>query len=250
MTKKNFVKIIVSLHLIGFILYGFSCKKTADSKPPKETEKPIEVKTAPDTAKSEMVALNIQLPKPMFVGTPQNIRVSNLEKPLGHERPPFYAPAGIQNIALEKSISSTDEEPIIGDLEMITDGDKEAADGSFVEIGPFQQSITIDLEGQYEIYAIVVWHFHKQALVYFDVVVHTADDPDFISNVQTLFNNDIDNSAGLGIGSNLHYTETYEGKLIDAKGVKAQYVRLYSAGNSSNDLNHYIEVEVYGKPAK
>ena len=92
--------------------------------------------------------------------------------------------------------------------------------------------------------------FHKQARAYQDVIVQFADDPDFISNVRTVFNNDIDNSAGLGIGSDLHYTETYEGKLIDAKGAKAQYVRLYSAGSSSDDLNHYIEVEVYGKPAK
>jgi hypothetical protein len=27
-------------------------------------------------------------------------------------------------------------------------------------------------------------------------------------------------------------------------------VRLYSSGNTSNDLNHYVEVEVYGTPAK
>jgi hypothetical protein len=37
------------------------------------------------------------------------------------------------------------------------------------------------------------------------------------------------------------------GKLIDAKGEKARFVRLYSKGNNGNDLNHYIEVEVYGK---
>jgi len=34
------------------------------------------------------------------------------------------------------------------------------------------------------------------------------------------------------------------------KGVKGQYVRLYSMGNNSNDQNHYLEVEVYGKPAQ
>jgi hypothetical protein len=38
--------------------------------------------------------------------------------------------------------------------------------------------------------------------------------------------------------------------LIDAKGVKGRYVRLYSAGNTSNKMNHYIEVEVWGKPAQ
>jgi hypothetical protein len=32
--------------------------------------------------------------------------------------------------------------------------------------------------------------------------------------------------------------------------VKGRYVRLYSNGNTSNDLNHYVEVEVYGTPVK
>jgi len=81
------------------------------------------------------------------------------------------------------------------------------------------------------------------------VVVQAADDRDFITNVRTLFNNDIDSSAGFGIGTDMHYIETYEGELIDclSEGIKARYVRLYSNGNSTNDLNHYIEVEVYGK---
>jgi hypothetical protein len=104
----------------------------------------------------------------------------------------------------------------------------------------------------HEVYCIVVWHYHKQARVYFDVVVQVADDADFITNVKTIFNNDIDNSAGLGVGKDMHYTETNEGKLIDvfAQGIKTRFVRLYSNGNTSNDLNHYIEVEVYGKPVQ
>ena len=195
----------------------------------------------------DMEAIKIKLPEPMFVGTPTNLSVPNLEKPLGKPRPPFLAPKGTENVALGKSISSTDEFPIIGELEMITDGENDADDGYFVELGPFTQHVTIDLEKQYNIYAVLVWHFHKQPRVYFDVVVQTADDPDFTTNVQTIFNNDIDNSSGLGKGKDMHYVETAEGKLIDAKGVKGRYVRLYSKGNNSNDLNHYVEVAVYGK---
>jgi hypothetical protein len=186
----------------------------------------------------------------MFVGTPQPAKVLNLEKPLGKPRPPFLAPVGTKNVALGKKVTSSDEMPIIGDLEQITDGDKEAADGSYVELGPFKQYVTIDLGAKYEIYAIAVWHYHKQGNVYFDVVVQVADDPDFITNVNTVFNNDIDNSIGLGVGKDMHYVETHEGKLIDAKGVQGRYVRLYSNGNNTNDLNHYIEVEVYGKPVE
>ncbi len=194
-----------------------------------------------------LVAVHRALPKPMFVGTPQDTRVPNLEKPLGKLRPPFLAPVGTKNVAFEKLVASSDEEPIIGEIEMITDGDKEAADGSYVELGPFLQHVTIDLGAMHEIYAIVVWHYHKQARVYFDVVVQAADDPDFITNVRTLLNNDVDNSAGFGLGKDMHYTETNEGRLIDAKGVRARYVRLYSNGNTGNDLNHYIEAAVYGK---
>ena len=147
-------------------------------------------------------------------------------------------------------MSSTDEEPIIGEISMITDNDREASDGSFVELGPFSQHVTIDLGSKHNIYAVVLWHFHKQPRVYFDVIVQVADDPDFITNVQTIFNNDLDNSSGQGVGTDMHHVETAEGKLIDAKGVQARYVRCYSNGNTNNDLNHYIEVEVYGKPVK
>jgi len=205
-----------------------------------------------DNSKSDakLVPIDIKLPKPMFIGTPQNMQVPNLEKPLGKPRPPFLAPEGTKNVALGKTISSTDEEPIIGEIAMITDGDKEAGDGSFVELGPFTQHVTIDLQEKHNIYAIVMWHFHKQPSVYFDVIVQTADDPDFITNVHTLFNNDHDNSSGMGVGKDLHYVETAEGKLVDAKGTQGRYVRFYSNGNTNNDLNHYIELEVYGKPIK
>jgi hypothetical protein len=198
----------------------------------------------------DLEPIDIKLPKPMFIGTPQNMQVPNLEKPLGKPRPPFLAPKGTKNVSVGKSISSTDEEPIIGEIEMITDDDREASDGSFVELGPFTQHVTIDLGSKHDIYAVVLWHFHKQPRVYFDVIVQVADDPDFITNVQTIFNNDLDNSSGQGVGSDMHYVETSEGKLIDAKGVQGRYVRCYSNGNTNNDLNHYIEVEVYGKPVK
>ena len=256
MMKKDFglvVKVSVCVLLVMFLCFVPACKKSSpesadesSAKPPAETDTTVTKSVPP----AEMVPIEIELPKPMFVGTPQDTRVANLEKPLGKPRPPFLAPAGTTNVAFEKPVASSDEEPIIGDIEMITDGDKEAADGSYVELGPFVQHVTIDLEAMHEIYAIIVWHYHKQARVYYDMVAQVADDPDFITNVRTLFNNDIDNSAGIGVGEDMHYTETNEGKLIDAKGVNARYVRLYSNGNTSNDLNHYIEVAVYGKPVE
>ncbi len=201
------------------------------------------------TTVAQLEPIPLELPKAVFIGTPQNMNVPNLEEPLGKPRPDFLAPKGTQNLAFEKSISGSDEEPVIGELDLITDGDKEATDGSYVELGPFLQYVTIDLEQPADIYAVVCWHFHKTPRVYFDVVIQLADDADFTENVRTIYNNDIDNSAGLGVGKDKHYVETSEGRLVDAKGERARYVRLYSNGNTGNDLNHYIEVEVYGIPA-
>jgi len=48
----------------------------------------------------------------------------------------------------------------------------------------------------------------------------------------------------------MNYVETAEGKLVDAKGSRARYVRLHSRGNNANELNHYVEVEVFGRPVK
>jgi hypothetical protein len=117
-----------------------------------------------------MVPLDIKLPRPMFVGTPTNISgVANLMKPLGKPRPLMLVPEGTTNVASGKSVTSSYEEPIIGDFSLVTDGDKEAIEGSYVELGFGKQSITIDLGAEYNIYAIVVWHNHKQQTVYFDV---------------------------------------------------------------------------------
>lgn len=201
----------------------------------------------PAALAQQLVPLPLVLPKPMFEGTPQLLKVPNLEKPLGKPRPPFLAPAGVTNVAKGKPVSSSTADPSTGDLEMITDGGKSGADGTYVELGPGVQHVTIDLEAKHVIYAILFWHYHKQARAYTDVAVQVADDPDFVTGVRTLFNNDHNNSAGLGIGKDLAYVDTAEGKLVDARGVEARYVRLYSNGNTTNNLNHYVEVEVYGK---
>jgi hypothetical protein len=195
-----------------------------------------------------MIPLKLELPKAMFVGTPKTIKSSNLEPDTkGKPRPPVMVPKGVEKISEDMAITSSDSYPIIGELELVTDGDKEGADGSYVELGPGQQYVQIDLEKTREIYAIVLWHFHSQARVYKDVVVQMADDEDFITNVRTLFNNDHDNSAGLGIGKDKEYIETFAGRSLAVKGLKARYVRLYSNGSTSSEMNHYVEVEVYGK---
>ncbi len=210
---------------------------------------PVPIPTPAPTGSFRLAPVEIRLPKPMFAGTPQDARTPNLERPRGGPRPPFLAPVGTRNVALGKPVSSR-EEPVIGSLDALTDGDKEAAEGSFVELSPGPQSVTIDLQERCEIDAVVVWHYHRWPRTYVDVVVQISDDPAFKTAVQTIFNNDTDNSLGLGAGGDLSYVETYEGKLIEGKGAHGRYVRLFSNGNTRDDLNHYIEVEVYGRPLR
>ena len=197
----------------------------------------------------DKVPLQTQLPKPLFVGTPVPLNVPNLEPPMKGKRPDFYVPAGTVNLAKNKKITASDNSPVVGTLDLVNDGDKAGDEGSWVELGPGKQWVQIDLAKNANIYAVLVWHFHSQARVYRDVVAQVSDDPAFKSGVTTIFNNDFKNDLGLGVGKDLNYVETYQGKLIDAKGVKGRYVRLYSNGNTTNKLNDYIEVEVWGKPA-
>ncbi len=145
---------------------------------------------------------------------------------------------------------SSDRQPVIGELNMITDGEKTGGDGYFVELGPGRQWVQVDLGATYALHAIVVWHFHSQARVYRDIVIQVSDDKDFLRGVATVFNNDHDNSSGFGVGTDKEYIEVAEGKLCDPKGAKGRFVRLSSNGNTTNDLNHYVEVEVYGTPAR
>lgn len=197
------------------------------------------------------IPLKLDLPKPLFVGTPRPIELPNLEPPAPNgKRPTLLVPAGTVLLSQGKPVTGSDTFPVIGELAFITDGDKTGVDGSYVEFGPGVQWVQIDLGAPARIAAIAVWHYHSQARVYHDVIVQISDDPEFKTGVHTLYNNDSDNSAKLGKGVDLAYIETYQGRVIDAKGARARYVRLYSNGNTSDELNHYCEVEVYGQTMK
>lgn len=196
-----------------------------------------------------LVPLIIKLPAPAFVGTPSDSPVgANVEKPSGHPRAPLMVPPGVKNVALGKPVTTSDTNQLRDNLVKITDGDKEASEDGTVLLRKGVQWVQVDLGSPYDIYAIVVWHAHDTPKVYHGVVAQVADDPEFKENVRTLFNNDQSNLDGLGAGTNREYFETNEGKLIEGKGTKARYVRLYSKGSTESRLNEYTEVEVYGKP--
>jgi hypothetical protein len=199
----------------------------------------------------EKVPLNIKLPAPAFKGTPKDIQLSAYVEPLSDKpRPPMMVPPGLKNIAQGAKITCSDKNATAEALAKITDGDKEASEQSIIYLRKGTQWIQMDFGSPQEIFAVCIWHAHNSAKVYHDVIVQVADDQDFLQNVKTIFNNDQDNTSGLGVGTDREFFETHEGKLIDTKGVTARYIRFYSKGSTESALNEYTEIEVYGRPAK
>lgn len=189
--------------------------------------------------------LRTDFPPELIEGTPKPIRVPRLVAE-AKEPPTLMVPKATVLLSKGKPVTSSDENPIIGSLDLITDGDKETGEGYYVELLDGLQWVQIDLEQSAEIRAVWLWHFHSQRRAYHDVIVQVSDDPQFKQGVTTVYNNDYDNSAGMGKGEDNPYVETRFGLLINAMGAPGRYVRLYSNGNSSNEMNHYIEVEVFG----
>jgi hypothetical protein len=206
---------------------------------------------AMEPADRSATPLNTPLPSELIEGTPKPITdaqgrpLPSLER-VPTKAPELYVPAGTTLLSRGKPVTASDSNPIIGSLELITDGEKDAGEGYFVELWEGLQWVQIDLGKRSTIQAVWLWHFHSQRRAYHDVIVQVSDDPQFRNHVTTIFNNDYDDSAGLGRGEDRPYVESRFGKLIDARGTRGRYLRLYSNGNSANEMNHYIEVEVFG----
>jgi hypothetical protein len=197
---------------------------------------------------TKLTPLPLKLPAPSLgANGPLDLAVGPHIEPFTQRlRAPFLAPMGVTNIALGKKVTASVATPVRGKLSMITDGSKEAFDFDLVEITNGVQWVQVDLEHECSIYAIVVWHNHYRLALFRGVIVQVADDAAFTTNVRTLFNNDYENLAGLGSGTDKQYFEDYPGKLIDTKGIKARYLRCYSNGSNNSPLNAYAEIEAWG----
>lgn len=182
----------------------------------------------------------------------------------------FLVPEGTVNIALKKRVTSSDDFPIIGQLSLVTDGDKDMttrcvvtnesgnyseeiqSKENWVELGPGTHWVQIDLGKRSRIYGVQIWHYYIEPRVYRDVVVQVCDENTFTQNVRTIYNNDQDETSKLGKGKDREYYESYQGFRIDTRGknhegILARFVRLYSRGNTTDPQNQYIEVEVIGQ---
>ncbi len=217
-----------------------------------------------------MVVLKTDLPLAKKEWTPEPPQLSSQA---------IMVPEGTRLLSRGAKVTGSDDKSVIGNLAMITDGNVKQKFSYNVELLDGLQWVQIDLENTHAIRAILVWHYYLPdsldydyyrggehrylARVYQDVVIQTSNDPHFREGVSTVYNNDHDNSSGLGRGEDAMYIETREGRWINTKGVNARYVRLYSNGHKRlwgdkdemptewhdnyDRSNDYIEVEVYGE---
>jgi hypothetical protein len=239
MKTKLTVPALCAVSALALAACGRKSESTAQSTVPGEAP------AAAPAAAAGGVPLSIEFPPELIEGTPKPINVPNLVQAPA-KAPEVLVPEGTTLLSKGKKVSSSDDNPIIGSLELITDGEKDAGEGYYTELLDGLQWVQIDLEQSSAVSTVWIWHFHSQKRAYNDVIVQLSDDPEFKSAVTTIYNNDYDDSAKMGKGADRPYTESRFGLPVDAKGAKGRYVRLYSNGNTSNEMNHYIEVEVYG----
>ncbi len=197
----------------------------------------------------EGVLLKTDLPDVFFGPPPRNHKLPvPYDRP--DEAPKLLVPKDTVLLSQDRPVSSSDDMPIIGELELITDGEKETGEGYYVEILEGLQWVQIDLGDSAQIAAVWVWRPYGDDRIFHDVIIQVSDDPNFNECVVTIYNNDFDNSAKLGKGSHRPYVETRFGLLADGKASLGRYVRLYSRGNTTNAFNVYTEVQIFGKFSK
>ncbi len=194
--------------------------------------------------------LVLKLPLPTLKGTPEDLPTGpNIDAPSDKPPTPLQVPKGVSNVAAGKSVTSS-VNPFFGDLSQVTDGKKEAFDDDAVEMKKGSQWVQVDLGQSYAIHAVVMWHDHRYIQAMRDVILQVSDDPEFKTGVTTLYNNDTDDSSGLGVGTDREYFEMKWGRAVPAKGVKARYVRGYTRGSNQSSLNAWQELEVYALSAQ
>lgn len=189
---------------------------------------------------------------------PMDIKTPNLEFSRGGKPrdPVMVPPDATTNLALGCLVTTSAKPLTVDKAEhyapseeppCVTDGKKEADDDR-LSLPAGKQWVQLDLGKTQEVWAVHIWYWTDYLCVYHDVVVHLSNDPDFTNNVVTIFNNDHDNTSGLGRGKDKEYITTNEGRAIAVNGIQARYLRVYSSGSTESPNNRYTEIEVYGRP--
>jgi len=215
---------IVVAAVMGVLTYGYCQGGSPPAKPP---AKP------PAAKEPAMVPLTTTLSSPTRTIT----------------YPGLTVPKGTTNLARGKPAFCSERPPRGGKREYVTDGRKAGGAGGVMTLRGGRQWMVVDLQQEADIHAIILWRGGGKGVTYRDVIVQVSSGKGGIK-FKTVFNNDGDNSSGFGKGADKAYAESDRGKAIDCKGIRGRFVRLWSSGSASGAANHYVEVEVHGRPVK
>jgi hypothetical protein len=204
---------------------------------------------------AELELMKPGYPKPQFVSdiiSGEVLKQPNFEKwdpEVARKRLSFLVPKGATDVARGKKVTGSDPAPE-GDYAQFTDGIAAGNGTAAVQLDPGTQWVQVDLGERCHLWKVLLWHHYLPAVVCHDVIVQVSDDRFFNRGVTTLFNNDHDNSSGLGTGVDPAYAEMHFGRLIDgcASEATGRYVRFYGRGNTNDQWNQFVEVSIYGTP--
>lgn len=104
--------------------------------------------------------------------------------------------------------------------------------------------VVFDLGASYDLTSAKMWHYYPDGRIYRDLIIQISDDPTFQTGVETVFNNDKDNSLGFGAGADDEYAESKEGKLVTFEA-KGRYVRTSLNGSNKNGGGQLVEFQVF-----
>ncbi len=155
---------------------------------------------------------------------------------------------GMKNLARGITPTTNGSDNSDSGIGWATDG-AHGSGGSAWNVGTGKKYAQIDLGWSRWVDSLRVWHYFADKRRYHDVIFQLSDDATFGRRVTTVFNNDLDNSAGLGAGTDGEYNETVTGKIVHFAPVQARYVRLYSNGHTKGSGNHYAEIMVGQGPS-
>lgn len=206
--------------------------------------------------KTERFLIGVMFLSACLYARPMDLYSPNLETNQIKNTRTLFVPAGSNHLLSRNCVvTSSTHEPDFGELAYITDGNKDAAPddtANMVKLGPGIQWVQLDLGSTQHVYGVCIWRHHYLPTIYRDVIVQLANDNSFTNGVITVFNNDHDNSSGLGIGCDKEYIECNMGWYIPVNnGAPARYIRVYSNGRylergMLDAANYYTEIEVYG----
>jgi hypothetical protein len=164
------------------------------------------------------------------------------------------------NVARNKSASTNGTISAGGPISILTDGVTARDQYALISTSSGPKYVQVDLGQAYGIKKINIrndWGADSSAYrTGRDHIVQVSNDPTFATGVTTVFNNDADNSSGLGVGTDAEYQEPPDGSgktITLSSTINARYVRFWANGHvrvngQYNAVNTPVEMEVYADP--